>query len=141
MIDKVKKTLQQAGDILKEQASNIGDSAMEKTMSLFEQWAVVFPKLEEHGLKMTSFAVSAAISPAMEAELAGHSSDFSAQRVKELLEEHKESTIMTSILKTMQTTLDLHSKTQAEVFEPIYVKITVKIPPEIKIVLGEPMFT
>ena len=52
MIDKFKKTLQQASEIIKEQANTLSDSALEKTYKLFDQWAAVFPQLQENGLIM-----------------------------------------------------------------------------------------
>ena len=138
MIDKLKKGLQQAGDLIKEQASNLGDSALEKTYDLFEQWAYVFPTLDELGLKMQSFSVGVSISPTMEVFLSGNAADFTPDKLKPLQEQHKESTILTSVFKTIQTTFELHQKTEAELFEPIHLKITVKISPEIKVILGNP---
>lgn len=138
MIDKLKKGLQQAGDLIKEQASNLGDSALEKTYDLFEQWAYIFPTLDALGLKMQSFSVGVSISPTMEVFLSGNAADFTPDKLKPLQEEHKESTILTSVFKTMQTTYELHQKTEAELFEPIHLKITVKISPEIKVILGNP---
>lgn len=139
MIDKLLKSLQQAGDLIKEQASNIGDSAIEKTYQLFEQWAYVFPTLDQYGLKMQSFAISIAISPAMEVHLLGNAADFTPDKLKAIQEETKDKTLVNSVLRTIQTTYDLHQKTEAELFEPIHVKITVRISPEIKVILGDPM--
>ncbi len=137
MIDKFKKGIQQAGDLLKEQASNLGDSAVEKTYNVFEQWAYVFPTLDEYGLKMQSFAISVSISPAMEVYLLGVAADFTPDKLEPIKEACKDRKLVTSVLKTIQTTYELHQKTEATLFEPIHVKITVKISPEIKVILGD----
>ncbi|MEM9823982.1 MAG: hypothetical protein AAF985_23050 [Bacteroidota bacterium] len=138
MIDKLKKGLQQAGDLIKEQAANLGDSALEKTNSLFEQWAYIFPTLDELGLKMQSFSVGVSISPTMEVHLTGRAIDFTPDKLEPIQEKYQDSTILTSVFKTIQTTYELHQKTEAELFEPIHLKITVKISPEIKVILGDP---
>ena len=139
MIDKLKKGLQQASDLIKEQASNLGDSALEKTYNLFEQWAYIFPTLDELGLKMQSFSISVSISPAMEVHLLGKAADFVPEKLELIKEEYKDRTLLSSVFKTIQTTYELHDKTEADLFEPIHLKITVKISPEVKVILGDPM--
>ena len=138
MLDKFKKGIQQAGDLIREQASNLGDSALEKTYSLFEQWAYVFPTLDDCGLKMQSFSISVSISPAMEVHLLGKAADFTPEKLQPIQEANKDRTLVTSVLKTIQTTYELHQKTEATLFEPIHLKITVKLSPEIKVILGDP---
>ncbi|MEM1319862.1 MAG: hypothetical protein AAGG75_06365 [Bacteroidota bacterium] len=138
MIDKFKKTWQQASEIIKEQANTLSDGALDKTYKLFDQWATVFPQLQENGLMMKSFGISVALSPAMEVVLEGAALEFSPERLQELIEENRSSTILTSIFRTMKMAVDLHIKTEGPDFGPIHLKIVVKIPPEIKVVLGEP---
>ncbi|MEL6865966.1 MAG: hypothetical protein AAFP19_16185 [Bacteroidota bacterium] len=138
MINKLKKTIQQAGETIREQASSIGESALDRTYDLFEKWAEIFPRLEAYGLEIQSFGISAALSPSMEVVLTGPSADFTIDRVNEILEECKDSTILSSVFRTIKTTRDIHEKAKAPLFEDMHVKITVKIPPEIKVILGEP---
>jgi len=125
MIDKVKKTFQQAGDLIKEQASNLGEGAKEKSYQLFEQWAQVFPKLDALGLKMECFSITVTLNPAMEVHLKGLTADFTPDKLAEMMEVSKDSTLVTSVLKAIKTTYDLHQKTEAE-------------SPEIKVYLGKP---
>ena len=139
MIDKFKKSLQQATETIREQAGAIGDSALERTYQLFDQWAEIFPTLEAYGLHIRSFGISAALNPSMEVVLEGKAADFSRERVNEILEECKGSTILSSVFRTMKTTIDIRNKAQAPDFEAIFLKVMVKIPPEIKVVFGEPI--
>ena len=139
MIDKFKKSLSQASDALKDQMGNLGDSAKEKTFSMFEQYAEIFPKLQEYGMEMKTFGISVSISPAMEVVLKGKSKDFEVDRVDELIKTHKGETIITSVFRTMKTSIEIYEKSGGPQFEHIYLKIAVKISPEVKVVLGEPM--
>ena len=139
MIEKFKKSLLQASDTLKDQMGNLGESAKEKTFGMFEQYAEILPKLQEYGLVMKTFGISISISPAMEVVLQGKSKEFEVERIDELIKTHKGETIITSVFRTMKTSIEIHKKSGGPQFEHIYLKIAVKISPEVKVVLGEPM--
>lgn len=149
MIDKLKETLNQASEILKEQTSNIGevikegsstfsDAAKEKSQKLIDDWLKVFRRLEEYGFKITSFGLGVAISPSLEVELEGSAEEFSLERIKELMEENKESTSLSSVFRTIKMTYETHAKISSQEYDVVLVKVLVKITPEIKVVLGEP---
>lgn len=138
MLDRIKKSVLQVSETLKDQAGAFGDSAKEKTFRLFEQYTAIFPILEQYGLKITSFGISLTLNPAMEVVLNGTREDFTQNRLSELMEKHKGETIINSVFRAMKTTLDLYETSSEEQFETLHVKIVVKIPPEIKVVLGEP---
>jgi hypothetical protein len=149
MIDKLKETLNQASEILKEQTSNIGDAikegsssfseaAKEKSQKLIDDWLLVFRRLEEYGFKITSFGLGVAISPSLEVELEGSAEKFTLDRIKELMEENKNSTSLNSVLRTIKMTYETHSKISSQKYDIVLVKVLVKITPEIKVVLGEP---
>jgi len=138
MIDKIKDTLNQATEAFKQQTSNLSGAAKERTQKLIEDWLRVFRRLEEYGFKITSFGLSIALSPSLEVELEGSADTFDMERVKELLEENKESTSLRSVFQTIKTTYELHGKISSQQYEMVIVKVVVKITPEIKVVLGEP---
>ncbi|MDC3210509.1 hypothetical protein OAU10_03335 [Saprospiraceae bacterium] len=149
MIDKLKETLNQASEILKEQTANIGDAikegsssisdaAKEKSQKLIDDWLKVFRRLEEFGFKITSFGLGVAISPSLEVELEGSAKQFPLERIKELIEENKESNSLTSVLKTIKMTYETHSKISSQQYDVVLVKVLVKLTPEIKVLLGEP---
>jgi len=137
MIDKVKKTILQAGDLLKEQAGNLSGSALERLIDIFEDWAEVFPQLVEYGFSMLNFSLSVGLSPGMTIFLRGKMADFGEERIKELLAENAGNKTMLSVLKTIQTSDSLYQKTTLEPCEDIYLKIVIGIPPEIKVTYGE----
>jgi len=138
MIDKFKKTFQQATEAIKDLPGSLSDSAIERTYRLFEEWAEIFPILEGYGLHITSFGIGVALSPSMDVELSGSIKDFDEERIKTIIDENEESRSITSVFKAIQTTLDLYDKMETKEFESFRVKVIVKIPPEIRVVLGTP---
>lgn len=139
MVNKIKKALQDVTDLIKDQTTSLSEGAKERTYQLIEEWLQIFPKLEIYGLQINSFGLSVAISPALEVELIGDHKNFSEERLKQILEENKGSTAMTSVITTIRTAYSLHRKTYANLREPLIVKIKVKITPEINVIIGEPL--
>ncbi len=137
MIDKFKKSFQQAGDFIKDQANTISDSAKEKTYQVIDDWMEVFPELETYGWETTSFGLNLALSPSLEVELRGNRADFTLEKVNLILEKTSNQRILNSIFKSVQTTLQMHKKIKSNQYEYIFLLINVKIPPEVKVVLGE----
>ena len=138
MIDKIKKTLQDAGDIIKEQAASLGEGAKERSNQLIEDWLKIFPKLEIYGLEITSFALSVTLSPALEVELIGKHEDFTQERLQTIISENKNAALL-SVFNTIKTTYNLHRRTYALVKDPLIVKIKIRISPEIKVYIGQPL--
>jgi hypothetical protein len=139
MFDKLKKTMQEAADALKEQASSLGEGAREKSNQLIEDWLQVFPKLELYGLEITSFSLSVAISPSLEVELKGKHEDFTQERIRRILDENRKNPTFLSVFNTIKTTYSLHRRIYATLREPLIVKIKIKVPPMISVFIGEPI--
>jgi uncharacterized protein YjbJ (UPF0337 family) len=162
MLEKLKKTISHAGDSLKEQAGNVTDSLKEqagqmtdtlkekagnmtdalkeKTYLLIEDWLKIFPNLQSHGLNITSFGLCMGISPALDVELRGKAKDFSVEKLEKILEECKGNNALTSIFKAIKSTYELHRKTGTDgKFDAIFVKLSVKITPEVMVYLGTPV--
>lgn len=141
MIDKFKKTLVQASEIIKEQATTLGDTAKEKSYQIIEDWVEIFPILEEYGLEIKSVGLSVSISPALEVEMRGEHANFPKARIEEILEENKKlpgRTAVVSVFSTISTTYNLHRRMNARLHAPLIVKVKVKLSPEINVVIGEP---
>jgi hypothetical protein len=138
MIDKILKGLQQAGESLKEQAGNIGESAKEKSYQIIEDWVAVFPKLEGYGLRITSFSLAVAINPSLEVEFVGSHVDFTEERLATLLEENKNSAILRTIFTTIRTTYRLHQRINHRLEDPLILKLKVRLSPEVRVFIGKP---
>lgn len=138
-MDRLKETVQEISDILRTQVSNISQGAKDKAYQIIEDWVEALSKLEDEGFEITSFALSVALSPALDVELKGSHEDFSMSKIQYMLDTHKGKTVFTTLFKTLKTTYQLHEKINAPLKEPLIVKIKVQISPEIKVFIGEPI--
>ncbi len=139
MMDRIKKTFQEAADALREQAAHLGEGAKERSFQVIEEWLSIFPRLEGYGLELSSFAISVALSPALEAELTGQHEHFTTERLQEILSQCKGNAALTSVFTTIKTTYALHERTTTPLRPPLIVKIKVRLSPEIKVYLGVPL--
>jgi hypothetical protein len=120
-------------------AGSVGEGAKEKSLAVIEDWLEIFPKLAEYGLEITSFSMGLAISPSLNVELLGRHEDWADEAIAERLEAHKGEHSITTVFTTIRTAYRLQKKTQAELRDPLILKITVKISPEVRVVLGQPV--
>jgi hypothetical protein len=139
MLDKIKQALQEAGDLLKDQATAFGEGAKEKSYQLIDDWLKVFPQLELYGLEITSFSLSVALSPALEVELVSKHEKFPKERLDQIIAENKGKAALLSVFTTIKTTYQFHRRIYANLREPLIVKIRIKISPEIRVFIGEPI--
>ena len=92
------------------------------------------------GLEITSFGVALAISPALEVEMTGPSGAFTEDRLEELMKLHELNNYVMLVLKTIRTTRNMHKKLgKDEIYESIFIKIRVKVPPEVRVYFGRPV--
>ncbi|MBK6363680.1 MAG: hypothetical protein IPL63_16100 [Saprospiraceae bacterium] len=138
MLKNILKTLQDTGDLVKEKATELNESAKEKIMSGIEEWVEILPKLKTIGLEMTAFGISMSLSPCLNAELRGKAEDFTEEKLKELLELHKGDKLIKLFLNVIKTTVILHARSKADIREDIFVRLDVKLSPEIKVYIGQP---
>lgn len=139
MIDKFKLTIQQAGDVLKEQALSLGDAAKAKGSSIVNEWISNIPGMEKHGLKTTYFSLGVSISPVLEVELQGLSEDFTLDKIKVILEEVKGNTPLSLVFSSVKTSVQLYQRAELEPIDPMTVRIRVRLSPEIKVSFGIPI--
>ncbi|RME95378.1 MAG: hypothetical protein D6772_13290 [Bacteroidetes bacterium] len=139
MIDKVIKALQDAGESLREQTAHIGTGAKEKAYQLIEDWLQVFPQLEAHGLVVKSFALGLALSPSLEVDMVGKHADFTPEKLAALLATKQTEQGVRTVLSAIRTTYRMHQRIGAPLQEPLIVKVRIKLSPEVKVFLGEPV--
>ncbi len=139
MIDKIIKNFQEASEIIKEKASNMGQEAKEKTSQLVDEWLGVFPELISYGFEMTSFAVGFAISPSIDVELTAHPDQFERERLDQLIQDNEGKKTLTSVLSSIRSARSFYDRMEIEIKEPVILKIRVKITPEIKVYFGKPL--
>lgn len=136
MLEDIWKTARTAlGDL----AGSVGEGAREKSLQLIEDWLQIFPQLQEYGLEITSFSMGLAISPSINVELLGQHEDWSDEAIAERLKNHKGETAITMVFTTIRTAYRLQRQTKAPLRDPLILKIIVRISPEVRVVLGEPV--
>ena len=138
MLDKIIKTLQDTGETIKTQTSQLGNGAKEKTFAIIDDWLEIFPQLEAYGLTVESFAMGVALSPSIEVDLKGAHEDFTSEKLDAMLSEADQAALRT-VLSTINTTYNLHRKISKDLREPLIVKVRIKLSPEVKVFIGEPL--
>ncbi len=138
MIDKIIKTIQDTGQSLIEQTSQLGNGAKEKTFAMIEDWLKIFPQLEAYGLEVESFSLGVAISPSVEVDLKGKHEDFTEEKLRIMLENADDRALRT-VISTINTTYSLHRKITDKLKEPLIVQVRVSISPEVRVFIGEPL--
>lgn len=136
MIDQLWQSVQQAAQGL---AGTVGEGAKVKTNQLIEDWLKIFPRLEIYGLEITSFSLGLAISPSLEVELVGNHEDWTMDRLDSLLAENKGNPAMSMVLTTIKSAYRLHAKSLATLRPPLILKVSIRLSPEVRVVLGQPV--
>lgn len=139
MFDRLNKAFQDATEAIREQTANLGADAKEKTYEIIEEWLKIFPKLEIYGLRVHSFALGVALSPSLEVEMVGEHASFTPERLQQILAENKSSAALVTVFTTIKTAYTFHRRIYADLREPLIVKIKVKLTPEVKVFIGEPI--
>ncbi|MEL6718601.1 MAG: hypothetical protein AAFO82_04400 [Bacteroidota bacterium] len=139
MIDQFKNVIRDASDLLKEQINTVGSNAKDKGYQLIEEWLNIIPILEGEGLEMTSFALSVALSPALDVEFIGKNADFPDERLEILKQKYKGKVPLQLVFTTIKTTYRMHRKINAPLKDPLILKIKAKLTPEVKVFIGEPV--
>jgi hypothetical protein len=138
MKNEIQKAVSQIASTLKETLSDLGDSAKEKSLSVIDNWLDVFPELESMGLVITSFGVSLAISPGLEVELSGPAGLFDHGKLQEYRQKYEKDLQVSTVLRAIQTTKQMYHKLGKKTSDEIYLKIKVKVPPEVGVFFGKP---
>ena len=140
IFDQIKSSIDKLGENLKDQAGSLSESAKEKSMQMIDEWLRVIPRLQTYGMDISSFSVNLAISPGLDIEMFAAREDFQPAKVRRLLEENKEVKWLAFVLKTAVMAFEMNEKLERkEPYDKVILKIKVKVPPEVRVVLGEPI--
>ena len=140
MIDKIQDTYSQLTNAIADSLNDMKVSAKKKSQAFIDDWLQVLPEFEAMGMEITSFGVALAISPALEVEMTGPSAAFTEERLEDLMKQHELNNYVMLVLKTIRTTRKMHKKLgKDEIYESIFIKILVKVPPEVRVYFGRPV--
>jgi hypothetical protein len=128
-------------ETVRKKTTELSDAVREKTNQLFDDWLQIFPNLENYGLKVMSFGFCMGISPALDVELRGSAADFAPDRLETILAEVEGNRALSTVFKAIKTTYSLHAKTGSDHhnFDVILLKLSIRITPEVKVYLGQPL--
>jgi poly-D-alanine transfer protein DltD len=150
MFKDILKSIQETSEMVMEKATELNETAKEKikeakdqtkekAFGIIEEWVEMVPQLTQMGLELTSFGVSMSISPRLLIELKGDPKLFTKERIANLALKHEEDRSIKLFLKVLDSSLSLHQKTKQNLPEDMYVRIEVKLSPEINVFIGKPL--
>jgi hypothetical protein len=118
----------------------MGEAAKEKGFQIIESWISTLPKLEAYGFKTNYFSLAVSINPTLVVELQSDHTAFPMGRVEAILAENKGGNSPVNLVFTaLKTTLLLHEKARIEAKNPLTVRISVRISPEVRVAFGNPI--
>ncbi|MBB4077480.1 hypothetical protein GGR28_000081 [Lewinella aquimaris] len=120
-------------------ASTVGEGTREKTNKMIEDWLQIFPTLATYGLDITSFSMTLALSPSLNVELLGSHEQWNEEIIRERMAAHRGETAITMVFTAIRTAYRLQRQTKATLRDPLILKIIIRITPEVKVVLGQPV--
>lgn len=140
LFSKLKDLIDQTRSAVGQQANNIGQAARQKSEALIDEWIGVLPKLQAMGFQMQYFSLEASINPTLVVEMHADYQQFPMERIQTMAEQWRDSTPMYLIFSTMKTTLALYQRTNLRLINPLVLRISLKLAPEIQVSFGKPNY-
>ena len=138
MVDKILNLLDDAKNNIKNQAENISASAKNQYEKMVEDWIKIIPQIEESGLQLYSFSFSASLNPTIDAEFRGKCVDFPLEKWEELISLNEKNKSLALVYNTLKSTFKMYHKIKQEMPEDFYLRLRIKLSPEIRVYIGEP---
>lgn len=138
MVDKILNLLDEAKNNLKHQAENISANARNQYEKVIEDWIQIIPHIEQSGLSLYSFSFGASLNPSIDAEFKGKCADFPIEKWEELISLNDKDKSLTLVFNTLKSTFKMYQKIKPEMPEDFYLRIRIRLNPEIRVFLGEP---
>jgi hypothetical protein len=136
-VDKVKDQYADATDSLKNsfsKLSDIGDIAKEKMVEFSDSLIALSPIIEETGYRTEEIIIGISIPPKIIFHFV-KVSDISPERIGEILEEHKDKSMLKVIVKTLLTADKFQKKLSLGSFKLNEIEIEVGVPPAVDVKL------
>lgn len=118
---------------LKDKAEEMKGAAAEKVDQLVAEFNEAIPTLKGLGFSIRNFHMSMGIIPEIRATLIGQLKDVNAEKVTELLEKYPDKKLLGSILKGLQSALNMKSMFETLPFKGISMDVTLGMPPNLSI--------
>jgi len=138
MIDKILNLLDDAKNNIKHQAENISATARNQYEKMIEDWLQIIPNIEESGLQMYSFSFGASLNPSIDAEFKGKCANFPMEKWEEQASLNEKNKSLALVFNTLKSTFKMYQKIKPEMPEDFYLRIRIRLNPEIRVYIGEP---
>jgi 16S rRNA C967 or C1407 C5-methylase (RsmB/RsmF family) len=138
MVDKILNLLDEARNKLKHEAENISSNARNHYDKVLDDWIKIIPQIEQSGLTLYSFSFGASLNPSIDAEFKGKCIDFPIEKWEEFISLNEKNKSLTLVFNTIKSTFKMYQKIKTELPEDFYLRIRIRLSPEIRVFLGEP---
>jgi 16S rRNA C967 or C1407 C5-methylase (RsmB/RsmF family) len=138
MVDKILNLLDEARNKLKHEAENISSNARNHYDKVLDDWIKIIPQIEQSGLTLYSFSFGASLNPSIDAEFKGKCIDFPIEKWEEFISLNEKNKSLTLVFNTIKSTFKMYQKIKTELPEEFYLRIRIRLSPEIRVFLGEP---
>jgi 16S rRNA C967 or C1407 C5-methylase (RsmB/RsmF family) len=138
MVDKILNLLDEARNKLKHEAENISSNARNQYDKVLDDWIKIIPQIEQSGLTLYSFSFGASLNPSIDAEFKGKCIDFPIEKWEEFISLNEKNKSLTLVFNTIKSTFKMYQKIKTELPEEFYLRIRIRLSPEIRVFLGEP---
>jgi 16S rRNA C967 or C1407 C5-methylase (RsmB/RsmF family) len=138
MVDKILNLLDEARNKLKHEAENISSNARNQYDKVLDDWIKIIPQIEQSGLTLYSFSFGASLNPSIDAEFKGKCIDFPIEKWEEFISLNEKNKSLTLVFNTIKSTFKMYQKIKTELPEDFYLRIRIRLSPEIRVFLGEP---
>jgi 16S rRNA C967 or C1407 C5-methylase (RsmB/RsmF family) len=85
-----------------------------------------------------SFSFGASLNPSIDAEFKGKCIDFPIEKWEEFISLNEKNKSLTLVFNTIKSTFKMYQKIKTELPEEFYLRIRIRLSPEIRVFLGEP---
>lgn len=137
MFDKIINLIDEAKSNIKQQADNISAGARQQYEKMVDDWIQIIPEIEGSGLTLYSFSLGASLNPSIDAEFKGKCIDFPISKWDELIALNEKNKSLSLVFNTLKTTFKMYGKIKNEMPEEFYLRIRIRISPEVRVFLGE----
>jgi 16S rRNA C967 or C1407 C5-methylase (RsmB/RsmF family) len=138
MVDKILKYLDEVKTKIEQQTENISASAKNQYEKVLEDWLQIIPDLELTGLQLYSFSLGASLNPSIDAEFKGKCADYPVEKWEELASLNEKNKSLALVFNTLKSTFKMYRKIKPEMPEDFYLRIRIRLNPEIRVFLGAP---
>ena len=142
LIRRVNNQIVTAFEKLYEQVFVVGRLTRDKIEGLIYSWVNVFPELESHHLRVSSYGVNVGMTPSLDVELIGDPAIINEQSLPGIISDLGGNRPAVTVFRAIQKSIQWHRKMSIQTpYDRIYVKLLVSATPEIKVYLGTPVLT